>query len=121
MATWLFSGSPERWKIAFEESIWGISEGSKGWWDRVQPGDAVVFYATRIAGILGYGTITEKYIGDDPLWPLEKREDAVLWPYRFKLKVEKIFDKPKRRPSGVFAAFAINKLSEKKFKEIINL
>lgn len=75
----------------------------------MQPRDKVVFYATG-KGIIGYGIVVKKFIGKRLIWPREKQEGKPIWPYRFKICVEKVFDKPKPKPKGMLIAFGINKL-----------
>ncbi len=119
MQYWLLSGTPENWEIALEKGVWGVSEKAKGLWNKIREGDVVVFYATGKKGILGYGRVVEKYRDETPLWPREKEEGRCLWPLKIKFKVEKIFKEPKPRPKDVFVAFAINKLTQEKFNQIL--
>jgi predicted RNA-binding protein len=116
---WVLSGTLENWRVALEKGVWGVGERARGLWARVQPGDIVVFYATR-AGVLGYGVVEGKFEGSEPLWPREREEGKVVWPYRLKIRVEKVFDKPKPRPKNMLVAFAINKLDEKAFRELLS-
>ena len=60
----------------------------------------------------------EKFVSDKPLWPEERRRGEAIWKYRFKLKIEKLFEPPKKRPKGMLVAFAINKLDEKTFRKL---
>jgi len=46
-------------------------------WERVQPGDMVVFYAVK-SGVLGYGIVEEKFVSNEPLWPRERDEGKAL-------------------------------------------
>ncbi|MCC6004245.1 MAG: hypothetical protein LM590_07875 [Thermofilum sp.] len=64
---WALSGTLENWRVALEKGVWGVGERAKGLWARVQPGDIVVFYATR-TGVLGYGVVEGKFEGSEPLW-----------------------------------------------------
>ncbi|MEZ0345922.1 MAG: EVE domain-containing protein [Infirmifilum sp.] len=111
MATWVLSGTPENWEVAVKQGVWGVGEKARNLWGKVQPGDRVVFYATR-TGVIGYGVVEEKFVDEKPLWPREKQEGRAIWPYRLRIRVEKLFPKPKPRPEGMLVAFAINKLSE---------
>jgi len=99
---WTLSGTLENWMVALEKGVWGVSERAKGLWAKVQPGDVVVFYATG-AGVIGYGTVESKFESSEPLWPKEKVEGKVIWPYRIKIRVEKVFEKPKPRPKNTRA------------------
>ncbi|AKG38577.1 hypothetical protein MA03_03745 [Infirmifilum uzonense] len=119
MGYWALVGTIENWELALQKGVWGVSEKAKPLWQRVQPGDKVVFYAVK-TGILGYGTVQQKFISNDPLWPREKQEGRALWPYRLTIKIEEKFEKPKPRPKNMFVAFAINKLTEQAFNEAIH-
>ncbi len=119
MPYWLLSGSPENWEVALEKKVWGVSERAKGLWNKVQLGDIVVFYATRKTGILGYGVVIDKYVDETPLWPEEKKAGKALWPYRIKIQIKKLYSQPKPKPKNQPAAFAINKMDEETFREII--
>ncbi|MEM3943562.1 MAG: hypothetical protein QXO02_05715 [Thermofilaceae archaeon] len=94
-----------------------MGERAKGLWGKVQPGDRVVFYAVK-TGVIGYGVVEGKFVSKEPLWPREQQEGKTLWPYRFKIRIEKVFKDPKPRPKGMLVAFAINKLSEELFREL---
>ena len=102
--------------VALEKGAWGVSERAKRLWARVQPGDIAAFYATG-AGVIGYGTVESKFESSEPLWPKEKEQGKAIWPYRIKIKVEKVFEKPKPRPKNMLVAFAINKLNEEAFRD----
>jgi hypothetical protein len=69
-------------------------------------------------GVIGYGIVEGKFESSEPLWPREREEGKAVWPYRLKIRVEKVFEKPKPRPKGMLVAFAINKLGEEAFKEL---
>jgi predicted RNA-binding protein len=116
---WALSGTLENWMVALEKGVWGVSERARGLWAKVQPGDIVVFYATG-AGVIGYGIVEGKFESGEPLWQKEREEGRVIWPYRLKIRVEKVFEKPKPRPKGMLVAFAINKLSEETFRELLS-
>ncbi|MDW8003358.1 MAG: EVE domain-containing protein [Thermofilaceae archaeon] len=118
MAIWTLSGTFENWEVALEKRVWGVSEKAKGLWEKLQPGDKVVFYATG-KGIIGYGIVEEKFVNQELIWPREKQEGKPLWPYRFKIRVEEVFDNPKPKPKGMFVAFAINKLGEEIYRVLL--
>ncbi len=115
---WTLSGTLENWRIGLEKGVWGVSEKAKGLWEKVQPGDVVVFYATK-TGVIGYGIVEEKYVDREPLWPEEARRGEAIWPYRMKIRVEEVFDPPKPKPRKMLVAFAINVLNEQVFKEAV--
>ncbi|MEM4847168.1 MAG: EVE domain-containing protein [Thermosphaera sp.] len=111
MVFWSFSNLLENWLIALEKGVWGVGERAKGLWNKVQPGDRVVFYAVK-TGVIGYGVVEGKFASEEPLWPKEEREGKTLWPYRFKIRIEKVFKRSKLRLKGILLTFALNKLSE---------
>jgi len=76
-----------------------------------------VFYAVG-RGVLGYGTVREKFESDEPLWPEELKAGSVIWPLRLRIQVVETFQPPKPRPKGMLVRFPINKLSEEVFREI---
>lgn len=90
---WLVVGTPEHWRVAFENgNIWGLQSTKKRWWDRLSEGDGLVFYVTRpIGGTVGLGKVRTKFKQDRPLWPRELRSEKVLWPLRFEFDVDFCF------------------------------
>ena len=58
-------------------------------------------------GVLGYGTVEVKF---------ESRE--LLWPLRLKIRVEKVFREPKRKPAKMLVGFPINKLDPETYEKI---
>jgi len=90
MNYWLVVGSIANWKTAFENgNIWGLKEIQRHWWERLNEGDTLLFYATQpVGGIIGYGILHTKFKQNRPLWPQELREHKVIWPLRFEFDVE---------------------------------
>lgn len=85
---WILVGSEENWDYAIQGStgIWGVKDSKplKRHWNNLQKGDYVIFYVTSpITGIIGYGQIESKNKQDKPIWPDEKRENQVIYPWRF--------------------------------------
>ena len=89
MYYWLVVGPPENWETAFNQgNIWGLINKQKHWWDKLNEGDTVLFYATKpVSGLIGYGTIKTKFRQDKPLWPQEVSEGIIRWPLRFEFSV----------------------------------
>jgi len=117
MNYWALSGTLENWKVGIEKGVWGVRERARALWERVQPGDKVVFYAVR-AGVLGYGTVEGKFEGKEPIWPAERERGEPIWPLRLRIRVEKVFPAPRKRPGKMLVAFPINKLDPETFREI---
>jgi len=90
---WLVVGSPEHWRVAFEDgNVWGLQAIKKRWWERSTEGDGLVFYVTRpVGGAIGLGRVITKFKQDKPLWPVEIQKGEVLWPLRFEFDVEFCF------------------------------
>jgi hypothetical protein len=89
MEVWISVGTPENWETAIAGNIWGVVEGRKNVWEKLQKGDILLFYATSpIKGIIGVGRIKNKFKQDKPLWAKEIKENRVIWPYRYDFEVE---------------------------------
>jgi hypothetical protein len=89
MKIWISVGTPENWETAIAGNIWGVVEGLKSTWEKLQKGDILLFYATSpIKGIIGVGKIKNKFKQDKPLWAKEIKENRVIWPYRYDFEVE---------------------------------
>jgi predicted RNA-binding protein len=90
---WLVVGSPEHWKVAFENgNVWGLQSTKRRWWERITQGDGLVFYVSRpVGGAIGLGRVNTKFKQDKPLWPVEVQKGEVLWPLRFEFDVEFCF------------------------------
>jgi len=58
-------------------------------------------------GVLGYGTVEVKKERGEPIWPL-----------RLKIRVEKVFREPKRKPAKMLVGFPINKLDPETYEKI---
>ncbi len=89
MQVWISIGTPENWRTALSENVWGIVEGLKNLWEKLQKGDLLLCYATSpVKGIIAVVRIENKFKQDKPLWERELRENRVIWPYRYDFKVE---------------------------------
>lgn len=86
---WVLSGSRENWEKGAAESIWGVKEGLKNSWEKLEPGDILLFYVTSpISGIVGFGRLETKFKQDKPLWPDEIMKNKVVYLYRFEFKID---------------------------------
>jgi predicted RNA-binding protein with PUA-like domain len=89
MQMWLSTGTVENWETAISGNIWGVVEGLKHYWEKLNKGDLLFFYAKApIKGIVGVARIENKFKQDKPLWAKELKENRVIWPYRYDFKVE---------------------------------
>jgi hypothetical protein len=87
---WLAVGTPENWHTAFDYGgIWGLKSGQRRYWDRMtENSDVVLFYVTSpVSGVVGNGIIRTKLHQISPLWPAERAENEVIWPFRFEFDV----------------------------------
>jgi len=80
-------GDEKTWKVALEEYQWGFSPKNVGLWNTSNDDDFVAFYVTKpIQKIIGFGTISEKFVTEDILWPDEKLFKKPIWKFRIKIK-----------------------------------
>ena len=89
MNYWLTVGAPEQWKTAFEQAnTWGLVTRQRHLWNGLAENDVILIYATKpVSGLVGYGTIKNKFKQDKPLWPQEIAEGKVKWPLRFEFNI----------------------------------
>ena len=90
---WLLVGTPENyaktrdlgWRIA------GIKSRHRKKAERMQPGDKIIFYLTRLKAIGGIVTITSTYTEDaTPVWQSEKPGE--VYPFRVQTEPDIILD-----------------------------
>jgi hypothetical protein len=87
-------GTPENWHTAFDfRGIWGLKSSQQRYWERIsENNDLVFFYATvPVSGVVGYGIVRTKLHQPSPLWPRERAENRVIWPFRFEFDVISAF------------------------------
>ena len=86
---WTLVGDEENWKAAFRQgAIWGIRAKYRSLWERLRPGDSLLFYCkSPIAGAIGVGKLAKTFKQDTPFWPDEERARAVIYPYRFEMNI----------------------------------
>ena len=91
---WLVIGRTENWRTALEQPIpvWGLKGIYHVEFRKLQASDFIWMYATKPAGgIIGVGTVKEKYIDEKNLiWPEEINRAHVIWPLRFRIQVLKV-------------------------------
>jgi len=89
MQAWVLTGTPENWETAISGNIWGVVEGLRRYWEKLQRGDLLLFYAkVPVKGIIGVARTQNKFRQDKPLWAPELEENRVIWPYRFDFRTE---------------------------------
>ncbi len=102
MTYWIASGNRENWEVVKKHSIWGVPKRSKSLHTRVKVGDTLLMYAKSEthakevlpSAILGEFTVTELFEDAKPLFTAPPQMGDEVFPYRFRLKPEKIFRQP---------------------------
>lgn len=90
MKLWVLTGNEENWETAINGNVWGLREKHNlaRYWNRLQKGDLLLFYAqSPISGVIGIGETESKFKQDKPLWADEIRKGTVIYPYRFGFKI----------------------------------
>ncbi len=90
---WNLPGNLENWNIGIERKVWGMKSKFFQTWNRISVGDILFFYVSApIKGIIGYGHVTTKFIGESPLWPDEIEKSEVIYPYLFEFEIDKLLE-----------------------------
>jgi len=90
---YLLIGDQQNWKISLDKKIWGFSSRAKGSWNTTKKGDLLAFYITRpIQKIIGFGIVTDKFVGDTIIWSDEKLLRKPFWKYRIKFQIIHFID-----------------------------
>ncbi len=91
---WLVIGIPKNWETAFSQPvpIWGLKPRYQAEFQAMNIGDFLWFYSTApVAGIIGVGTVKDKYIDNiNLIWDEELKRKEVIWPLRFRIHVLKV-------------------------------
>jgi len=83
-----FTGNPENWITAISRETWALNENNKNVWDKLQPGDTILFHSTAKtefkldapSSVIGFGYVGEgKYMKEDYWWVQEVREQKNMW------------------------------------------
>lgn len=92
---YILTGSLENWETAISNSMWGVREGLKIRWNKINISDILFFYVkSPISGIIGVGKVTDKFQGKNQLWRDEIQENKIIYPYRFEFKILYVLPKP---------------------------
>lgn len=85
-----FTGPPEHWLTALKYWTWGLEEGKKSQWEKIQTGDIFFIHSTgaqtsafpnAASGIIGIGVVGFDFsIKDNPLWHYEIKNNVNRWP-----------------------------------------
>ena len=106
MAIWIASGNRQNWEVAKKHNIWGVPRRSKGLHSRVKPGDTILIYVRSEthgdtvlpSAIMGDFCVTELFEEIKPLFNAPPQMGDEIFPYRFRLRSEKIFEEPVEIP-----------------------
>jgi hypothetical protein len=85
---WVAVGDEANWERGFENGIWGLQPNLEHHWNRIQPGDLVLFYCVKpVKGFVGAGVIRSKFRQTEPYWKEELQSNQVIWPFRFEFDI----------------------------------
>lgn len=100
MTYWMLVGTPENWEIMGKNdfSLCAMKSGRKNYASRVQRGDKVVFYLTKLQAFAGIAEFTSTVKEDHTkLFVSEKKGED--YPWRFTIKPEVMLEKDKAIPA----------------------
>ena len=83
--TWILTGSIENFRATREHGfrVIGAKEGRRAMAEQIEPGDAIVFYVTKLKAFAGIVRVTgEMYEDREKIWP-GKPGKADPYPWRF--------------------------------------
>lgn len=99
---YIFSGSPSNWQAALRANIWGLEGKHQAVWERIEAGNPVFFYATSlVSGLIGWGTVQRTFVGTEPYWPDELRDNQVKYPYRIEFIPGKLVEQESWKTGAV--------------------
>lgn len=99
---WVAVGDRENWERGLENGIWGIIPGLSHHWQRMKPGDLVLFYCKApVKKFFGAGVVRSKFRQTVPLWKEELEEKRVIWPFRFEFDVAAMLPVDKWGSEGI--------------------
>jgi hypothetical protein len=105
MKTWILTGSPENFAATAERGfkLIGMKEKRRPMAERIEPGDRIVFYLTRVKELAAIVRVTGEMFEDRaPVWPGKPgRVDA--YPWRFETEPELVLDEADRVPAEELA------------------
>jgi hypothetical protein len=103
--TWILTGSPENFEATRERGfrLIGMKERRRNLAERVEPGDRIVFYLTRVKQFAAIVRVTGELFEDrTPVWP-GKPGKADPYPWRFETEPELVLDDEARIPAEELA------------------
>jgi hypothetical protein len=103
--TWILTGSPENYAATQELgfSVIGIKERNRPRALAIEPGDAIVFYLTKVMAFAAIARITGEMFEDrEPIWPGKPgKRDA--YPWRFPMEPELVLPQEAWIPAETLA------------------
>jgi hypothetical protein len=103
--TWVLTGSPENFEATRARGfrLIGMKERRRNLAERVEPGDRIVFYLTRVKRFAAIVRVTGELFEDrTPVWP-GKPGKADPYPWRFETEPELVLDDDARIPAEELA------------------
>ena len=77
----------ENWKASLDHGLWGFIERGKGFWNKTNTGDYLIFYVMKpLKKIIGFGAVGEKLVNDDLIWNDEKLFKRSIRKFKFEIK-----------------------------------
>lgn len=118
---WLVVGSPQNWQTAFEHgNLWGLKGTQQNLWEHLSTGDQVLLYASSpVRGLIGYGTVRNKFRQDQPLWPEEVKQGKILWPLIFEFDVAYCLPQDRWRSEGVINETLRNRVRRRQMLQML--
>ncbi len=120
---YILVGDEKTWEVALKEEQWGFTKKSIGLWNTINEGEQVAFYVTSpVKKIMGFATITEKFVSSELIWPDEKLFKRSIWENRVKFKIDSLvknWNDGVNPPSNVMLNVGRKVINEKIFKLIL--
>lgn len=109
---WLVIGPESSWAPAFElGGIWGVKERLFPEWKALDPLDPVFFYVTSpVSGVVGVGSVRNKFVQDKPLWPDELEAQKVIYPYRFEFDIAYLLERERWKTARIKVPLTVQEL-----------
>jgi hypothetical protein len=80
-------------------------------WKALDRGDRVFFYVTApVSGVVGTGSVGNKFVQDKPLWPDEMEAKRVIYPYRFEFDIVYLLEKDRWRNDRIKVPLTVQEL-----------
>ncbi|MBE0415242.1 MAG: EVE domain-containing protein [Dehalococcoidia bacterium] len=118
---WLVVGSPQNWQTAFEHgNLWGLKGTQQNLWEHLSTGDRVLLYASSpVRGLIGYGTVRNKFRQDRPLWPEEVKQNKTLWPLIFEFDIEYCLPQDRWRSDSIINDALRNRVRRRQMLQML--